>query len=152
MRNRLFLLFLACVLRSSGLLADERPNIVFFFTDDALRDALIAKADEGLTIQGVWDLLGASNQYSEDETLCEAGIPIKIEDFGGSVDNPDLATLDGSPSYLIFGLNSKYSVNKNWRLDLGINNITDRHYRSFSSGVSAAGRHIFISIQYQWEN
>ena len=60
---------------------------VFFFTDDALRDALIDKADEGLTIQGVWDLLGASNQYSEDETLCAAGIPIKIEDFGGKMHN-----------------------------------------------------------------
>ncbi len=60
---------------------------IFFFTDDALRDALIAKANEGLTIQGIWDLLGASNQYSEDETLCAAGIPIKIENFGGKMHN-----------------------------------------------------------------
>lgn len=60
---------------------------IFFFTDDALRDAIISKAQEGLTISGIWDLLGASNQYSDDEALCDAGIPIKIEDFGGKMHN-----------------------------------------------------------------
>lgn len=34
MKTRLLLLFLACVLRSQALMADDRPNIVFFFTDD----------------------------------------------------------------------------------------------------------------------
>ena len=56
---------------------------IFFLTDDALRDALIAKSQAGVSIMGVWDLLGASNVASDDETLCAAGIPIKIENFGG---------------------------------------------------------------------
>jgi phosphatidylserine/phosphatidylglycerophosphate/cardiolipin synthase-like enzyme len=56
---------------------------IFFFTDDALRDALIARKQAGVTISGIFDLLGAGNQFSEDEVLCQAGIPIKVEHFGG---------------------------------------------------------------------
>lgn len=60
---------------------------IFFFTSDDLRDALIAAHNRGVTIRGVWDLLGASNFYSDDEALCDAGIPIKIEDFSGKMHN-----------------------------------------------------------------
>lgn len=60
---------------------------VFYFTDSALRDALIARKQAGVEVRGVWDRLGASNAYSQDEALCQAGIPIKIEDFGGKMHN-----------------------------------------------------------------
>lgn len=58
---------------------------IFFFTDDALRQAMLAKMQSGVTVTGIWDELGAANAYSEDETLCEAGANIKIEDFGGKL-------------------------------------------------------------------
>jgi hypothetical protein len=50
---------------------------IFFFTDDALGQLMVQKANEGVDISGVWDSLGAGSQYSEDETLCSASIPIK---------------------------------------------------------------------------
>ncbi len=56
---------------------------IFFFTDASLRDALIARQQAGVAVSGVWDRLGASNTYSQDEALCAAGVPIKIEDLGG---------------------------------------------------------------------
>jgi phosphatidylserine/phosphatidylglycerophosphate/cardiolipin synthase-like enzyme len=56
---------------------------IYSFTDDGLRDAIIARKQAGVTIQGIFDRLLAGNQYSDDEALCAAGIPIKIEDFGG---------------------------------------------------------------------
>lgn len=75
-----------------------------------------------------------------------------IEDFGGSVDNPELATRDGSPSYLVLSLNSEFSLSGKWRLNFGINNILDRHYRNFASGISGAGRHIHVALNYSWNN
>jgi hypothetical protein len=71
---------------------------IFFFTDDDLSDALINKANEGLTVEGIWDALGAANPYSEDETLCDAGIPIKIEDFGGKMHNKFMIIDANGPS------------------------------------------------------
>jgi len=62
---------------------------IFFFTDDALREAILAKLQSGVAVAvaGVWDELGAVNAYSEDETLCDAGAHIKIEEFGGKLHN-----------------------------------------------------------------
>ena len=40
MQNRLLLLFLASLLGARSLLANERPNIVFFFTDDQTTSTL----------------------------------------------------------------------------------------------------------------
>lgn len=60
---------------------------IYFLTDDDVRDALIAKAAEGVAIRGVWDRLGASNAYSDDEALCQAGIPIKFENLPGLMHN-----------------------------------------------------------------
>jgi phosphatidylserine/phosphatidylglycerophosphate/cardiolipin synthase-like enzyme len=54
---------------------------IFFFTSPALAQALIERRQAGLAIWGVWDLLGAASPFSQDEALCAAGIPIKIERF-----------------------------------------------------------------------
>lgn len=60
---------------------------IFYLTADALRDALIERAQAGIEVRGVWDLLGASNPFSDDESLCAAGIPIKVETFAGKMHN-----------------------------------------------------------------
>jgi len=72
----------------------------------------------------------------------------RIEDFGGSVDNPDLATVDGSPAWHNFGINAQYKYNKAITLSGGVDNIFDVHYRPFASGLSAPGRHVIISLRY----
>ena len=57
----------------------------FFFTSQALADALIHEAGQGVAVRGLWDRLGAANASSQDERLCAAGIPVKVEDFGGKL-------------------------------------------------------------------
>lgn len=58
---------------------------IFFFTEDALRDALMAAHNRGVAVRGLWDALGAGNGSSDDEALCAAGIPIKIENTSGKM-------------------------------------------------------------------
>ena len=59
---------------------------MFFWTTDTIADLVLTKAiTEGLTVSGVWDAVGAANEYSQDDVLCAAGIPIKVEIFGGKV-------------------------------------------------------------------
>ncbi|MEE9372750.1 MAG: TonB-dependent receptor [Saprospiraceae bacterium] len=73
-----------------------------------------------------------------------------LEDFGGSVDNPDLATPIGSLGWATYNLYSSYDINKKWSTTLGIENIYDKHYRPFGSGVSAAGRNVIVSMRYKY--
>jgi phosphatidylserine/phosphatidylglycerophosphate/cardiolipin synthase-like enzyme len=60
---------------------------VFFFTDDRLRDALIAAHGRGVRIRGIFDELGAGNASSDDMALCEAGVPVAIEQTKGKLHN-----------------------------------------------------------------
>ena len=46
---------------------------------------LVSKAAGDVTVRGIFDAVGATNAYSQDEKLCAAGLPIKIETFGGKV-------------------------------------------------------------------
>lgn len=56
---------------------------IFYFTHDGVRDALLRALARGVQVRGLWDLLGASNAYSDDEALCQAGVAIKIENTRG---------------------------------------------------------------------
>ncbi|MGQ9585878.1 MAG: phospholipase D-like domain-containing protein [Anaerolineae bacterium] len=77
---------------------------IFFFTSDGLADALLTAFGEGVTVRGIWDRLGASNRYSEDERLCQGGIPVKVEDFGGKLHHKFMVVdVDGDDPTVITG-------------------------------------------------
>lgn len=69
-----------------------------------------------------------------------------ILDYGGSEDNPELATIDGAPGWQTYNLYTTYNWDK-VDITLGLENILDKHYRLFSSGVSAPGRNLIISLR-----
>ncbi len=88
---------IAALLEEVDAAAASIDFAIFFFTDDALRDALIAAKSRGVTIRGLWDKLGAANSFSDDETLCAAGIPIKIENTAGKMHNKFMVIDAGRP-------------------------------------------------------
>ena len=70
-----------------------------------------------------------------------------INDFGGSVDNPELATPEGSLAWSTLGYYSSYYISNRMDIDIAIENIFDVHYRPFSSGISAPGRNIIFTLR-----
>lgn len=73
----------------------------------------------------------------------------KIEDYGGSADNPEYALPEGTPAWQTYNIYSSYLFN-NWTLRISLENILDTHYRTFASGLSAPGRNLIFSINYKW--
>jgi len=71
----------------------------------------------------------------------------KLKDFGGSVDNPELATPEGSLAWHTWNMYNTYSISDKYSLSFAIENILDIHYRTFSSGVSAPGRNFILSAR-----
>ncbi len=63
------------------------------------------------------------------------------------VDKAYLYTDDGSPAWNTLNLRLGYSPSKYVTMESGIENILDQHYRTYSSGISAAGRNIYFSIK-----
>ncbi len=71
-----------------------------------------------------------------------------IEDMNSSgVDNDDLGTGEGYPSWWTLNTSAQYKVNDNLKIQFGIENILDQHYRTFASGISAPGRNFIISLK-----
>lgn len=58
----------------------------------------------------------------------------------------DLNKYYGTPSWITFGLNGKYTLNENLALQAMISNLFDEHYKEFASGVSAPGRNLSVSL------
>lgn len=83
-----------------------------------------------------------------------------IEDFNFTegIDNHELtpivdasATDDvdrffGTPSWITFGINGRYTLNKNLSFQARLDNIFDEHFIEFASGVAAPGRNLSLSF------
>lgn len=72
----------------------------------------------------------------------------RAEDFDNEgTDNLDQATVDGSPSWYTLNTYMTFHLDKNLFMTVAFENIMDMHYRSFSSGVSAPGRNVSLSLR-----
>jgi hemoglobin/transferrin/lactoferrin receptor protein len=71
----------------------------------------------------------------------------KKADFDiAGVDNLDEATLDGTPSWTTFNLKYLHKIDDSVSFSVGIENISDIHYKTFASGISANGRNLILSL------
>ena len=53
----------------------------------------------------------------------------------------------GALAWMTYNLYGEYQINEKFSVNFGLENITDIHYRPFSSGVSAPGRNFIISFK-----
>lgn len=71
----------------------------------------------------------------------------KLDQFNpDGEDNAQYATAEGSPGWYTINLKAQYSW-RIFRVQAGLENILDRHYRQFASGYSAAGRNMVVALR-----
>jgi len=73
----------------------------------------------------------------------------------GEQDKPYLYALDAngnpySPAWYTLNLTGQYKMNANWLATVSVENITDQRYRTYSSGIAAAGRNLIIALSYNF--
>ena len=56
---------------------------MFFLTSQPIADSLVQAKQRGVAVRLVLDAGGASNSYSKHGQLCNAGIAVKVENWGG---------------------------------------------------------------------
>ena len=86
-------------------------------------------------------------------------------DYNGKVSNGNLAPSeqekdyiyalndDGrpySPEWVVFNSRASYQVKDNFMVSAGVENILNKRYRPYSSGISAPGRNFIGSIKYSF--
>ncbi|MEP1097583.1 MAG: TonB-dependent receptor [Cyclobacteriaceae bacterium] len=60
---------------------------------------------------------------------------------------PYLYTNEGTPSWLTLNLKGSYQINDFLKANVALENILDKHYRPYTSGISAPGRNLLISFR-----
>ena len=66
---------------------------------------------------------------------------------GGSSDNPEQATKNGTYAWMTYNLYTSWQFKPQLSLNFAVENIADIHYRPFASGISAAGRNFIVSLR-----
>ncbi|MCX6306797.1 MAG: TonB-dependent receptor [Bacteroidetes bacterium] len=62
-------------------------------------------------------------------------------------DNEQYATADGMPSWYTLNVKLSYQVVKYLNIELGMENILDKNYRKFASGISSPGRNVIVALR-----
>ncbi|MBV6646162.1 MAG: TonB-dependent receptor [Cyclobacteriaceae bacterium] len=62
-------------------------------------------------------------------------------------DKPHLFTTSGSPGWYTANFRMSYTLPKYLSFEAGIENVFDKHYRTYSSGISAPGRNIYLNLR-----
>ncbi|MEE9437486.1 MAG: TonB-dependent receptor, partial [Saprospiraceae bacterium] len=73
-----------------------------------------------------------------------------LNQYGGSEDNIENATPQGTPSWYILNMYYNRKLSSKLSASFGFENILDIHYRPFASGVSAPGRNLIVSVNYKF--
>lgn len=58
-----------------------------------------------------------------------------------------LYTEDGALAWQVLDLKAAYQFNNTWNMTGGVENIFDKHYRPYSSGISAPGRNFYLALR-----
>ena len=53
-----------------------------------------------------------------------------------------------APSWHTLNLRTRYNLTDHFTLTASLENITDQRYRTYSSGISAAGRNLIVAVKY----
>jgi hemoglobin/transferrin/lactoferrin receptor protein len=62
-------------------------------------------------------------------------------------DNEQYATAAGMPAWYTINGRASYQINAFLGIQVGVENVLDRNYRAFASGISAPGRNFVITVR-----
>ncbi len=72
----------------------------------------------------------------------------RLSDYNPSgEDNLAYATTQGIPAWQTINLRSSYQVNRYVQIQASLENVLDRNYRVFASGISAPGRNLVLTLR-----
>jgi hemoglobin/transferrin/lactoferrin receptor protein len=89
------------------------------------------------------------NWYSEFYSIYN-GKKCLIDYNPNGEDNIQYSTPFGTPSWFTVNFRVGVTLKKHTQIQLGVENILDKNYRYFASGMSAAGRNLVVAVRYNF--
>lgn len=134
-----------------GIYAKLTPNLTLSSTLNDTEGKI--KDDKNTPLDHIPPMFGRSSlRYSKNKFQAEIFSLYngwkKIKDYNlEGEDNQIYATADGMPSWWTLNLRTAYQLSKNVQIQAACENIFDRNYRNFASGISSAGRNFILTLR-----
>jgi hemoglobin/transferrin/lactoferrin receptor protein len=125
-----------------------RMSLMMNYTYGRIKtDTADSPLDHVSPFMGRFQLTYTNNKFSSDFFVNYNGWKhLKDYNLGGE-DNEQYATADGMPAWFTANIRVSYKVHKYVTIQAGVDNIFDTQYRTFASGINAAGRNVFFAIK-----
>lgn len=65
-------------------------------------------------------------------------------------DNERYAPPGGMPGWFTLNLRAGYRIQQQLTVQAGVDNLLDRQYRNFASGINAPGRNVWLTLRLNW--
>lgn len=88
----------------------------------------------------------AKKMRTELFSVFNAAKELKDYNLGGE-DNLQYATVNGMPAWYTINLRYSYQINKYIQAQVNLDNITDKAYRVFASGINSSGRSVGLTLR-----
>ncbi len=119
--------------------AKERIDIaMFYFTHKEIADVVVDAHNRGVSVRAIMDASGSANRYSVLKNLRDAGIPTKVENWGGKM-HMKLAVIDG-----------KHLINGSMNWTKAGNSTNDENTLLITDTKVAKEAHEFF--EYMWSS
>jgi len=129
------------------------PSTVFFGTLNFTRGSILETGAPISHISPTFGRLSLNKQFKSDkeswaiEAFALFNSAKDLDQYGpGSTDNPQEALSTGTPAWWTLNLESHFEISDNMHAQIGLSNLLDVHYKSFSSGISAPGRGVYFAV------
>lgn len=96
---------------------------------------------------GRMGLRWASNQWQWEAFMLFNGQKVKREYSLSGEDNAQFAPGGETPAWQTYNVRANWTVNKYISASFAVENLLDLNYRYFSSGISAPGRNLILSLK-----
>lgn len=113
-------------------------------------DTMLVPLDHVPPVNGRFGIkYSKKNWYTELYSLFNGKKKLYDYNLAGE-DNLPYATPNGMPSWYTVNLRAGMTVAKYIQLQAGIENILDKNYRYFASGMSSAGRNFVLAVRFKY--
>jgi hemoglobin/transferrin/lactoferrin receptor protein len=101
-------------------------------------------------IPPVFGKTGITGRYKflESEVYILYNSTKKLKDYNPyGEDNLQYATQNGMPGWHILNISASLAIRKQFTMQLALENVLDKNYRVFASGISGAGRNLVMKLK-----
>ena len=133
------------------ILAKIAPNLVLSSTLNNTKGRI--KDDKNTPLDHIPPMFGRTGiKFSKNKLQLEAfslyNGQKKLADYNlEGEDNQQYATADGMPAWWTLNLRTAFQLNKHLQIQAACENILDKNYRNFASGISNAGRNFMLTLR-----